>query len=219
MRDYQRWILPLFIVLASGCSSSSDVVRYSGSRGETSSTPPAETAESLLPGQGALEEAERLAREETARRAELARLEAEAAARREEELRREEAARQRAEEERLARQRADQQRAEQQRAARERAARELADKQARVDELRERIAATDASAARLDEANLVMREAVTAAENLVQALSTEQDKYTSADPATGLTAEELDKASLDALQVELDRLKARAEMLMGQAGR
>src|SRR5690606_18561235 len=102
------------------------------------------------------------------------------------------------------------------REARERAARELAEQQTRAARLRERIAATEASTRNVDEANESLRQALTTAESLVQALTEEQAKYSATDPVTGATLDTLDKESVESLQRELDRLKARAEVMMGQ---
>lgn len=211
MRRYLHWLLPVSVALMTGCSSSGEVIRYPGPQAEVENSAAADDAalrERQMAEQNARAEAERLAREEAARqaeqarRAELARQEAEEAARREEQARQEQARREQAARE-----------------ARERAARELAEQQTRAARLRERIAATEASAQNIDEANEALRQAVIAAESLVQALADEQNKYSSTDPQSGATLVPLDTQSVEALQRELDRLKSQAEVLMGQVAR
>ena len=143
---------------------------------------------------------EQAQQEEQARRAEEERLalererrEAEEAARREAERQREMAAR----------------RAEEQ-------ARVVAEQQARIDALRAQIAANEAETERVEAANAVLRHAVAAAEELTDALASEEEKYNNTDPATGEPLDELATAHLQELAEEVENLNNQAESLLAQ---
>jgi predicted small lipoprotein YifL len=143
-----------------------------------------------------------------------------------------------AEERRLAEARAAEERAEQERLAREREEQEVARREAerqrqlaerraaeqariveaqktRIEELQAKIAANESETENLEAANAVLRQAVSAAEELTDALMAEEEKYNNTDPATGQPLEELATARLEALADEVDSLNRQAESLLG----
>ncbi len=160
----------------------------------------------------------RQAREaEEARQRELAeqrRREEEAARAAEEARRREEVARREAEEEAQRQARLQEQRRREEQAAR--AAAEQARLQARAEELRARLGQVNTQVANLEAANVALQGAVEVAEDLVEALSGEQEKYANIDPATGEPQQALDKAGIEALEAEKARLEREAEALLGR---
>ena len=92
-------------------------------------------------------------------------------------------------------------------------AREVARQQARVAELRRQIAANKAETESLESSNAALREAIAAAEDLSRTLTAEQEKYSSADPATGQTVDALAKARIEELKAQVETLKAQAAAL------
>ncbi len=93
---------------------------------------------------------------------------------------------------------------------------EIAKQQQRIAELRARIATNNDEAARLDNANTSLKEAITAAESLSATLMAEQEKYAATDPATGNTQEPLAKSRIEELAAEVERLRAQAATLTGK---
>ena len=93
---------------------------------------------------------------------------------------------------------------------------EIAKQQQRIAELRARIATNNDEAARLDNANTSLKEAITAAESLSATLMAEQEKYAATDPATGNTQEPLAKSRIEELAAEVERLRAQAAILTGK---
>ena len=141
----------------------------------------------------------------------------------EEKARREAAAREEAakvEAEQRARQQAEQQ-ARQQNPSRNQStdqrAADIARQQARIAELRAKIAANKEETQNLNSANASLREAITAAEQLSATLTAEQQKYTNTDPATGNTQEPLNKSKIDELAAQVEKLRAQAAELSKKA--
>lgn len=206
MRIYRQLALVVALLSLAACSSTgSQTVSSSGASGATAT----ETQSQAL--EQAEAEAEAKAREEAqARLAEQRRLA---------ELR---AAEQRAEEERLAREREEQEAARreaerQRQLAAQRAAEQariVAAQKARIEELQARIAANEAETGNLEAANAVLRQAVSTAEELTDALMAEEDKYTNTDPETGEPLEELSTARLEQLADEVESLNQQAESLL-----
>ncbi len=83
-------------------------------------------------------------------------------------------------------------------------------------EERAQIAANQTETTNLESANATLLQAITAAEDLVQTLTEEQDKYASTDPATGATTQALSKERIDELNAELERLQNQAAALSQQ---
>ncbi len=98
----------------------------------------------------------------------------------------------------------------------QRAAEIAKQQQQRIAELRARIATNNDEAARLDNANTSLNEAITAAESLSATLMAEQEKYAATDPATGNTQEPLAKSRIEELAAEVERLRAQAATLTGK---
>jgi len=98
----------------------------------------------------------------------------------------------------------------------QRAAEIAKQQQQRIAELRARIAINNDEAARLDNANTSLKEAITAAESLSATLMAEQEKYAATDPATGNTQEPLAKSRIEELAAEVERLRAQAATLTGK---
>ena len=117
--------------------------------------------------------------------------------------------------EEAARQEADRQREIAVRRAAEQA-RFVQAQQARIEELRSQIADNEAATSNLDTANAVLRQAVAAAEQLSDALATEEEKYNNTDPVSGAPVEELASARLEALSEEVENLSDQVEALMAQ---
>ncbi|MDT8427655.1 MAG: hypothetical protein RQ757_02685 [Pseudomonadales bacterium] len=181
----------------------------------------ASSRESQLAAEQAAAEAQRVAEEqsriaeieaERRRQAELAQAEAE----REAERAREIAARAQAQIEAEAAERA-RVAAEQQRqralAEQRRQQEELVARQARLRTLEAEITRIEADIQARVQANARLAEAVTAAEELLQMLNTEQAKYEQTD-ANGLPVEPLQKAVIAELEARKNSLKAEAERLL-----
>jgi hypothetical protein len=203
MRVYKALALVMAILFLAACSSTgSQTASSSGTPG----TPSEEERQAILEQQQALA-AEQERQQEQARLEEQQRL-----------------AEQRAEEERLAREREEREAAEreaerQRQLAAQRAAeraRIVEAQKARIEELRAKIAANESETGNLEAANAVLRQAVSKAEELTDALMAEEEKYDNTDPATGQPLEELATDRLQALADEVDDLNQQAENLMAQ---
>lgn len=96
---------------------------------------------------------------------------------------------------------------------------EIAKQQARIAELRKKIAANKAETSKLDSANTSLKQAITAAESLNKTLSAEQQKYKDSDPKTGKTQEPLAKSRIDELTAEVERLQKEAATLTAKPGK
>ncbi len=145
----------------------------------------------------------------------LQELRAQQEAERAEEFARQEAERKRELENQEARRLAEEARmaAEKEAAEREeqlRQARDLARQQRRVDELRGQVQAMEAETEKLEASNSVLNEALTAAEELSQALSEEREKFSNLDIETGVLADDVDSSRILELSEELERLREQA---------
>jgi hypothetical protein len=171
--------------------------------------------EEIAAQQAAQEASERAAQEAQleAQRVEQERLLAEERARAaaaQEQARREEVARAEAERERQA---AETARRQESAPSVEERAQAVARQQERIAELRAQIAANQSETTNLEGANATLQQAITAAEDLVTALTEEQEKY----PATGTTTTQpLSKDRIAELNAELERLQAQAAALSAQ---
>jgi len=189
----------LLTVLLAGCASQRAEQEALQAQQAAAVAEARQLAEQARQSEIARLEAERSERE---LRAELARLEAErqalAEAREVAEQEAAERARQAAE---LQRQ---QQAAEQARIARE--------QEVRIQVLERELAASEAQIQRREQANARLAEAITAAEELLQMLASEQLKYDNVD-ANGQTVEPLQKALISELESRKDRLVREAQSL------
>lgn len=210
MRVNWELILGLVAVLSlASCSSMDSTTVYSPG---TESSTESETALEQQRAQAQAQEQERQ-RQAAVREAEARRVaEAQAAERRAEEQRlaQEQAAR---EAEEAARREAQRQRELAERRAAEQA-RIIAAQQARIEELRARIATNAAETESVEAANAVLRRAIATAEELNQALSEEEEKYNNADQTTGELSGELNTARLEELASEVESLSNQAQALM-----
>jgi len=208
MRVNRELVLVILVSLFLGsCASSggSQVVYIPGEDDGASQSAPESDSEMerqrLLAEEQAREQEEAEARRIAAER----RAEEERLAREREQREAEEAARREAEREReIARRRAQEQ------------ARIVAAQEARIEELRARIAANESETKNLESANAALRDAVAAAEELNQALSMEEEKYNNANETTGELSDELDTERLEALAEEVERLSSQAESILAQ---
>jgi len=82
----------------------------------------------------------------------------------------------------------------------------------RIAAMERQLAEYEARISRREQANARLREAITAAEELLQMLATEQSKYDNVD-ANGQTAEPLQKALISELESRKDRLVREAQSL------
>jgi len=187
MRVNKELGLIIFIALfVASCSSTGSQTVYTP--GQTSAQrQQMEQEEQALAKEQAQQE------EQTRRALERERRDAEESARREAERQREMAAR----------------RAEEQ-------ARVVAEQQARIDALRAQIAANEAETERVEAANALLRQAVAGAEELTDALASEEEKYNNTDPATGEPLDKLATAHLQELAEEVEDLNNQAESLLAQ---